>query len=411
MNDILKLIVFFILLSYPNLNQAQEISQWRGKNRDGVYLEKELLKTWPESGPKLLWKYEGLGNGFGSLVVTSDKLFVNGVVDSMSYLFAIDLNGKELWKSPNGKEFFGTGYSSNFPGSKSTPTLFGHYVYVCSGNGMIACFDKQTGNKKWDIDMKTDFDGILNLHGFVESLMVDDDNVYCLPGGPNSNVIALNRTTGKTVWVSKAMGDTASYCSPVIIKLPQRNILVTFSGHYLMGLDAKTGELLWSHEQKYHFYHQQCNTPIYSDGNIYYIAGEGNGAVKLELSPDGKNIKQVWENYRIKNVFSGFVKINDHLFTPDPSQKMMCLDAKTGIVIDSLRIPKGELILADDMLYCYSDNGVMNLIKITGTKMEITGKFKVREGSKEHFAHPVISNGVLYIRHGNALIAYDIKQL
>ena len=109
--------------------------------------------------------------------------------------------------------------------------------------------------------------------------------------------------------------------------------------------------------------------------------------------------------------FSGFIKINDYLFSPDPSQKIKCLDTKTGIVVDSLKINKGALISANNMLYCYSDNGNMNLIKLTGTKMDIVGKFKVTFGTKEHFAHPAIRNGVLYIRHGNALMAYNINAI
>ena len=178
-----------------------------------------------------------------------------------------------------------------------------------------------------------------------------------------------------------------------------------------MGLDTKTGELLWSQKQDNVKYKQQCNTPVFSDGFIYYLAGDGNGAVKLELSPDGKSIKEVWRNSMTKNMFNGFVKVNDHVFATDITQKLKCLDIKTGQVVDSIKINKGGLIFADQMLYCYSDNGDINLIKLTGTKMEVVSKFKCDKGTKEHFAHPVIHNGVLYIRHGKALLAYDIKQL
>ena len=52
----------------------------------------------------------------------------------------------------------------------------------------------------------------------------------------------------------------------------------------------------------------------------------------------------------------------------------------------------------------------MNLIKLTGTQMEIVGKLKCDLGTKEHIAHPVINNGVMYIRHGKAIMAYDIKE-
>lgn len=389
---------------------SQTISQWRGVNRDGIYNETKLLKSWPEKGPELLWFNEDLGNGYGSPAVTSSEIFINGEIDSTSYLFAYNLQGKLLWKSPNGTEFTGNNYARNFPGSRSTPTVVDNLIYVCSGNGRVACFDKQNGKEQWTVDMVKDFSGVMDPFGYSESLAVDSYNVYCVPAGANANVVALNRFTGKTIWTSKAMGDTATYCSPLIIDLPSRSIIVTFSVHYIMALDTKTGELLWSQEQKNVKYRQHCNTPIFANGYVYYVSGDGNGAVKLELSTDGKTVKEIWRNSKVKNNFNGFVILNNHLFTTDRTQKLKCIDTKTGQDTDTLKITKGALISANGMLYLYSDNGEVSLIKITDTKMEVVSKFKCEKGSKEHFAHPVIGNGVLYIRHGKALMAFDIKE-
>ena len=403
--------VIVLILITGALSQAQSVSQWRGLNRNGIYEEKQLQKSWPTTGPAMLWLFEGLGNGYGSPTITQDKVFVNGEIDSISHLFAFSLKGELLWKSPYGKEFMGSGYSSNFPGCRSTPTVVNDLVYVFSGLGTVACFEAETGKQKWIVDMTMDYKGVSNTFGYSESLIIDGNTLFCTPGGPEANVVALDRFTGKPIWVSKASGDNVSYCSPMIITLPTRKVLVTFSINYIMGLDAKTGELLWSQKQENVKYKQQCNTPVFSDGFIYYVAGDGNGTVKLELSPDGKSIKEVWRNNQTKNMFNGFVKINDYLFIPDITQKLKCVDIKTGQVVDSLRVNKGGFIFADHMLYCYSDNGDVNLIQLTGTKMEIISKFKCDKGTKEHFAHPVIQNGVLYIRHGKALLTYDIKQL
>jgi outer membrane protein assembly factor BamB len=80
----------------------QENAQWRGANRDGIFHETDLLDQWPDEGPELLWVFEGLGQGFAAPAVTTEGLFVNGEHEGNSYLFAIDLEGKLLWKSPNG---------------------------------------------------------------------------------------------------------------------------------------------------------------------------------------------------------------------------------------------------------------------------------------------------------------------
>jgi outer membrane protein assembly factor BamB len=196
----------------------------------------------------------------------------------------------------------------------------------------------------------------------------------------------------------------------MIINLPNQKILVTTTSHFIIGLDTKTGELLWSQKQDNVKYQEQCNTPIYADGCIYYIAGDGNGVVKLELSNDGKNIKEIWRICPFPNNNGGFLKINDYIYSTDRTQKLKCIDSKSGKVIDTLRIKNGALISADGMLYCYSDNGDVNLIKTTGSKMENMSKFKISKGTKEYLAHPVISKGVLYIRHGKVLMAYNIKQ-
>jgi len=57
---------------------GQVDSQWRGSNRDGIYPNESLLKKWPDAGPKLLWSVNGLGNGYSSAAVTSDRVYITG---------------------------------------------------------------------------------------------------------------------------------------------------------------------------------------------------------------------------------------------------------------------------------------------------------------------------------------------
>lgn len=409
----LKTLAFLLCLTVSACTQqSQTISQWRGINRNGIYQEKNLLKVWPEAGPELLWLTEEVGNGYSSPVVADGQLFINGEVDSVSHLFAFDLKGKLLWKSPNGPEFFGNGYSANFPGSRSAPTVYHNQVFVSSGMGRIACLEVASGKEKWAVDMVADLGGKLNMFGYSESLLVDEKNVYCYPGGAESNVVALDKFTGKVVWTSKAMSDPVSFCSPLMVRLSERNVLVTLSREYMLGLDAATGELLWSHkEDSVKLEGEHCNTPVYADGFIYSVSADnnGNGAYKLELSADGKKVKELWRNVNVKNAMGGIMKIDGKLYCTSDDKKLKCLDPETGMVIDSLNNMRGSIIFADGHLYCYTDNGYVNLIKLSGSRMEVVSKFKIEKGTKEHFSHPVIADGVLYIRHGNALMAYRVK--
>jgi len=407
-------ILFLLLLlsAFSQNSHSQTIAQWRGQNRDGIYAGNNLLKIWPEAGPKMLWITEEIGNGYGSPAITGDKLYINGETDSISQVFAFDLGGKLIWKSPNGPEFFGTGFSAGFPGARSTPTVYNELVYVCSGLGRIACFEAATGKERWAVNMITDLGGKLNMFGYSESLLVDEKNVYCFPGGSEINMAALDKLTGKINWTSKGTGDSVSFCSPIIIHLPDQDILVTLSREYLIGLQLHDGKLLWSHkEDSVKREGEYCNTPVFANGFIYGVSGveKGSGAYKLELSPDGKTIKEVWRNTNVKNAMGGFIKIDNHLFSTSKDNRLKCLDVNTGMVTDSIGNLRGSVISANNQLYCYSDNGNMNLIALNGNKMEVVSKFRIGKGTKEHFSHPVINKGILYIRHGKALMAYEIK--
>jgi outer membrane protein assembly factor BamB len=383
---------------------AQDVLQWRGANRAGYYPDKNLLKKWPEAGPALLWEFDGLGNGYSSPAISNDKIFINGESDTINYLYALDLNGKLLWKSRVGKEWI-----VNYPGTRSAPTVVGDMVYTTAGWGTIACFDANTGSEKWSADFMKDFHGPINRFGFSEAVVVEEDKVFCLPGSSDTNVVALDRFSGKIKWISKGLGQMASYCSPLIIKLPERKILVTFSKSALLGIDAADGKLLWSHTQDGEG-DVHINTPWYEDGFIYYITGDGNGAVKLKLSPDGKEITEIWRNKAGDNTMGGFIKINDFIYTSGYEKRAyFSINANTGQISDSLKFDRGNIIAADGLLYLYNEKGYLGLVQPNGPKMELVSSFKITRGSKAHFAHPVICRGILYLRHGKSLLAYDIK--
>ena len=405
---ILYILLFALIIT--SCTNKQEIAQWRGVNRDGMFADKDLLKSWPDNGPKLLWDFEEAGDGYGSVSVTNNRIFLNGVIDSISYLMALDLKGNLVWKAPNGPGYVGEGFSASFPGSRSSPTVIDDLVYASSGMGRIACYDVLTGKEKWAVDMLNDLHGVLADFGYGESLLVDGNKVFCFPGGTEHNMVAFDRFTGEIIWTSNAVSDTAAHCSPIVINLPEKDVLVYFSTRNMLGLDAETGELLWTDKQEKRKYNELSLTPIFRDGYLYYVQGDGNGAAKLEVSDDGNSIKELWRNYIDRNTMNGFLIIGKKLYSMSNKNELNVVDTETGEKTDSLKLRNGAIISADDMVYCYSDNGETHLIDISSSPLKVTGTVKIEKGSRHHFARPVISNGVLYIRHGNALIAYDIKE-
>ena len=400
-----KIIPFLIALIFSIEISAQTSVQFRGPQRNGIYKESHLLKTWPTEGPAILWKTEGIGNGYSSPIISADRIYVTGEIDSIGYLFAFNKSGSLIWKKETGREWM-----ENFTGSRSTPTLVDGLLYVETSMGRVICFEALNGSEKWSVDMLKDLNGVNVRFGYSEGLLINDDLVYCFPGGTDTNAVALDRFSGKIAWVSKALGDSTAYTSPALITLPSLKIIVNFSIHNLIGLDAATGKLLWSKSLKGPG-DINANTSLFENGNIYYITGSGNGAVKLALSEDGKSITEIWKNENISDVHGGFVKIGNYIYSSQYKPRRYCsIDATTGQICDSLKFDKGSVIFADDMLYCYTEKGKLGLVSQNNGKMELVSSFKIPVGTKEYFTLPVISNGVLYLRHGDALLAYDIRK-
>ncbi len=395
------------------VKKYEKVYEWRGVNRSGIYNEVNLLKEWAEDSPDLVWEFEGLGNGYGSPIFTPDRMYVAGEIDSIGYLFSFDNFGNLLWKKPYGKAWM-----VNYTGSRSAPTIIGDHIYLVSGLGVVYCLDNNTGDEIWSVDMIGDLHGSFPLFGYSESVIIEDDLLFCMPGGVDTNVVALNRNTGEIIWVSKGNSERPGYNSAQIINLKNRNILVNFSAYELLGHDTKTGELLWLQnqdnttplERKPGLGDTHSNTIIYEDGFIYYAAGDGNGGVKLKLSEDGKTIEEVWRNKDFDSYMGGIVKIGDYLYGCGTAKRdFKSINVETGEIGSILKAGSGAVIAADNMLYYYNFKGDVMLVTLDPLNMEVAGKFKITKGSREHFAHPVINKGKLYIRHGNIIQAYDIK--
>lgn len=399
-----SLLILFVLFLFSFNPKSDSISEWRGPNRTGVYNETGLLKKWPADGPKMLWSIDSTGRGYGSPVLTDDRLFINGEIDSTSYLFAYDLSGKLIWKKAFGQEWV-----KNFPGCRSTPTVVGDLIYNCSGKGDIACINKNTGEIKWSLNMVSDLQGINNMFGYSQSLLVNGDLVFCQPAGTENNVVALNRFTGKKVWSQKALGQLEAYNSPIVVKRGNRDLLLTFSEMSFLGLDAHSGELLFTHKMDTAG-NLHGNIPVIDGNDLIYTEGDGNRSVKLKLADDGSSVSEIWRNRSFDNLMGGVVRLGDKIYgTAHRQMYLKALDMKSGLVTDSIKMFRGSTIAADGMLYVYTEKGEINLVNPKPEGMQLVSSFKVTKGNKEFFTHLVIHNGVLYVRHGTALMAYDIK--
>ena len=385
---------------------AQDAFQWRGPDRDGIYPETGLLKVWPADGPELLWHYDELGDGYSSVAITDEAIFTSGADGDQGFVIALDHDGNLLWKSPYGEE-----WTESYPGSRSTPLLYDNKLYMVSGMGKLFCMDPDDGSMIWQIDLIDKY-GARNIKwGITENLAFLDNMIFCTPGGKKHNIIAVDKDSGELIWTSEGKGEVSAYCSPNVVNHNGTDMLITQTGSSILGLDARTGELMWSHPQP-NRWSVHANTPYYENGNVYCVSGYGQGGVKVELSDDGKNADERWRETNINGRMGSFIVMGDYVYGPDDKGlKWYGIRWDSGeTVFEENMIKKGNITAADGMLYLYGEDGKIMLAEPKDGQIIEKGVFRVPYGTDQHWAFPVFHNKKMYVRHGNSLMVYNLAK-
>ncbi|MCK5135933.1 MAG: PQQ-like beta-propeller repeat protein [Bacteroidales bacterium] len=343
-----KNILIFLVSGILFSCQTQEPTRWRGPSGNGIYQETGLLKEWPTGGPEILWTFDSLGIGYSSAVIQNGFLFTTGMIDSTGYLFKFNLQGDLVYNVPYGIEFTGS-----YKGTRGSPVVVGKKIYLESGRGQLICFNNEDGSVLWSKDLFTAFDGKNIRWGLNETPVVDENIIYATPGGVEYNVVALDRHSGNLIWSCKGEGEVSAYCTPLLFEHNGRKILSTYTKSHLLGLDASTGELLWSEDRPWEW-SVHSSTPLYQEGELYYMSGHEKGGGKLKLNEDGSSVSLVWENqvcdYRYGAVlYDGYIyesfgedkRVNWHwLNRIRPDSRLSARQKSPRVPVSTLRIPR-----------------------------------------------------------------------
>jgi outer membrane protein assembly factor BamB len=228
-----------ILLSSAS---AADWPQYLGPGRNSTSSEKGILRSWPDGGPKLLWK-ASVGKGFGGPVAKDGKVYLLDRNDEVGEtLRCFDLaNGKELWKFA-----YDAPGAVMFPGSRGVPTIDGKHVYSCGHNGDLYCIDINTHQPVWKANIWTDFGGNPPAKGgggfqrgpaapgdfpiwaITQNPLIYGDLLLVASQAPDAGVVAYEKLIGKVKWKTPSLG-YVGYVSPAIVKIDGKDHVVMVS--------------------------------------------------------------------------------------------------------------------------------------------------------------------------------------
>jgi outer membrane protein assembly factor BamB len=425
-------VIFYIIGSDPDfyskssdsvlINNDQQISEWREENRTGVSSETRLLKSWPEGGPQLIWANTSLPKGHSSVTFGNNSIYLTGFEGENDMLVALDASGAIKWKT-----VYGRAWNPSNPESRCTPTVEGNRVYVSSGYGDLACIDGTTGEIIWSLKASKTYKGTYGEWGIAESLLIDGKKIYFTPGGPETMTIALDKTTGELIWKSESLDSKPGYVSPILIEYADKKMIINVGLFYIYAIDASNGAILWKVKHVDTVDHSgylsawpgldfiKCVTPLYKDGKIYITGGYDTGAVMFSLSEDGRSVKMEWTDKVLDVHHGGVVLVDGYIYgsnwISNSDGNWCCVEWNTGKKMwEEHWNCKGSIIAAEGLLYIYDERrGNIGLVRPNPEKFDLISNFSFKAGSGPYWAHPVINNGVLYLRHGEALLAYNIK--
>lgn len=411
MKYLVSMLLFSALALQPNTtgNTAAEAdwAQWRGPLRNGISSETGLIKQWPATGPHANWTISSLGEGYGSLAIKAERIYVQGTSGAASAIFCLNrADGKTIWSTSLGpmvKEGRGNG-------PRSTPTVDADRVYVLTENGDLACLRTRDGSAIWRKNILKEYGGENPRWLISESPLVDGNRVIVSPGGRNAGIVALDKMTGAEIWRAKDLSDTTGYASCIAADIGGVRTYMNFTADAAVGVRASDGKLMFRHN-KVANRTANCSTPVFADNKVFFSSAYDTGAALLNLSAQGGEVKaqEAYFTRDMMNHHGGMVYVNGYLYGFS-NQILTCLEFATGKVMWRDRsVGKGAVIYADGMLYLLGEKQMVGLAEATPKAYIERGRFPIQDMGRESWAHPVVFGGKLYVRNQGMLTCYDVK--
>ena len=424
----MKIQLLFATLAIAPLS-AEDWPQFLGPSGDATSSETGLLKAFPKSGPKTLWKTD-LEGGFGGAAVSGDEVFVGDRVEKeKDMLLCLDFKtGKEKWRyeSPSEGE-------PSYPGSRSVPTVEDDAVYFLGTFGEVFRINRKTGKADWKIKLSDRYPDAKAPHwGYAQCTLIVGDTLIVMPFGKDTGIAGWDKKTGKELWKAGGLGN--SHSSPIVANFGGMDqvILLAAGESGLHSYDPKTGKELWSSD----LYQNRIpiTVPLQIDDKRLFVSGgydAGSKMFSITKSGDQFEVKELWSTDKGTQVHPPHL-IEDHLYflaNENSNYKGKPRRAKGGLVCYTLEgkelwntgndpfMGRGASLYADDMLIIQDgENGILRLVDPSSKGFKLLAQanvFKTDPESRKdlrYWSPLALSEGKLLMRGQDQLLCLDLKK-
>jgi outer membrane protein assembly factor BamB len=411
------------LTAAAGLARAENWSQWRGPDADGVCKETNLPTRWSEN-QNVAWKVPLPGQGGSTPIVWGERIFLTSAdAGDDLVLLCISTKGEELWKCKLGHAVVrARGDEGN--GASASPSTDGKHVWAFVGSGDLACFDLD-GKQVWAFNTQERFGRFRIQFGMHSTPVLHGDRLYLqLIHSGGAQVIALDKNTGETVWKVERKSDGRaecehSYASPVIWHNGKEAYLITHGNDYAIGHRLEDGKEIWrvgglNPKDRYNPTLRFVASPV-ATPDLIVIPSAKRGPV-VGLKPDAAGMITAGSPYEQWRKPSGTPDVPSPLvydglvYLCGEDGFLTCLDARSGEPKYRQELHRhrhrASPVHADGKVYVTSRDGVISVVK-AGPKFELLASNRLPD---QISASPAISNGRIYIRGFKALYAIEGRE-
>ncbi len=401
--------------------RAADWPQWRGPNRDGVWSETGILKTLPAEGLKARWRVT-VGPGWSSPVVFQGRVYLTDMrLDKPKAWERIqcfmESTGRLLWSRETELVYPDWAFIPEHGGGPAaTPIVEAGKVYWFGRSGQVDCLDARSGKSIWTSHLNSKYEiGVLSCRG---SPLIEGNLLILSAGGkPGASVIALDKRTGGEVW--KALNETASNSSPLIITAGGRRQLIVWTDESVASLNPTTGEVFWR-EAMITSNNDAIPTPVVQSNRLLI------GGLMLELNDSQPTAKVIWPESRaaakriLSNTSTALLQ-GDHVYSAKSSGEFVCLEAATGKQVwgttNVTELKPGasiHLTPNGDSVFLFTDQGNLILARLTPQGYQEISRVHLLEPTSILFAGkfawvpPVFANRCIFARNDEELVCASL---
>ena len=393
--------VLLMLCAVATEATAEQWSNWRGPNRNGITSAEGFNPNFAQDGAQIVWTKDDIGVGYAAVSVKDGKAYTAGWSDGETTFYCLDAaTGDDIWTYTYAA---GKYDSMNAGGPSGTSTIDNGRVYHPSRDGRLFCFDAETGDLIWEKNLAKDFGVEVPRWGFSGSPVIIDEHIYMDIG----RIIALNKNSGDEVWRTDDF--QPSYSTPAPFTAYGKELLATFPAKGLYIVDRSDGEVLAHHPWTNRVNVNAATPVVFNDGKRVFISsGYNTGGAVLDFTGDA--LKVVWENRNMRNQMPTSLLIDGHLYGFDDS-RLKCMNVNTGEEVwDQRGLGQGTAIAAGDTLIILSEKGELITAPATPDGFNPISRAQVLNEGKI-WTLPVLADGMVYCRGSQgSLTCVDVSQ-